>query len=272
MNKVALISGATDGIGKATALNLAGRGYIIHALGRDHLKGEALLQEVRNLHSEGKHQLFLFDLSSMRQVKQFLNEYVQHYSQLDVLVLNAGIYPKKHSLSEDGIDLSFSIGYISRYLFLIKLKALLLQSKIAKVIHVNGSPLGKIHYSSLQNPDYSKITSVWQNSLGSALLVQFWQNTDKSPIQQIHWNPGIVHTQTVKSQSRVVQFLSKMMGMEEADKAAEKIADVLDSDQTNRFFFKGKAKESNSKIRKGKYLFEELMNFSEEFTGEKLEW
>lgn len=156
-------------------------------------------------------------------------------------------------------------------LFSVKLNQLLAQSSIAKVVHINGSVIGKIHLDSLQNPTYNKKTSVWQNSVASALLVHFWKDYSKNAVDHIHWNPGIVNTQTVKSQGKVVRFLSKLMGMEEPDQTGEAIAGFIDKsnqdDVGGRFFMKEKEQATKSKIINGRNTLNDLLSFSESFTG-----
>ncbi|MCL3779112.1 SDR family NAD(P)-dependent oxidoreductase [Prolixibacteraceae bacterium JC049] len=271
MSKVALITGSTNGIGKETAIGLAKRGYSIHVLGTNKMKGKNVLDELKSIFPEGKHELFLIDLSSVEQVNTFLDNYIKKYAKLDVLVLNAGIYPRQQTVSEDGIDLAFSIGYISRYLFSVRLNELLEKSDIGKVVHVNGSPMGRINYSKLKTPTYSKLKSVWQNAVGSALLVQFWKKLSKTNVDHMQWNPGIVNTDTVQKQGRIVRFLSSLMGMIEASEAGEMLAKHIEESQkrivAGQFFFKGKAIKAKSSIKNGVQDWEELVQFSEEFTG-----
>lgn len=63
--KVALITGITDGIGKATALALAKAGWEVHGTGRSNEKAEAVLTSLKSLNPHGVHQVFCFDLSDI---------------------------------------------------------------------------------------------------------------------------------------------------------------------------------------------------------------
>ncbi|MCG8582669.1 MAG: SDR family NAD(P)-dependent oxidoreductase [Bacteroidales bacterium] len=270
MSKSVLITGSTDGIGKATAIELAKKGYSIHVLGLNKERGEHVLKILKQHYPKRKHELFCVDLSKMKEVNLFLDAYIQRFKSLDVLILNAGIFPKKTTLSDDGIDMSFSVGYISRYLFSIKLNKLLVQSPIGEVVHINGSVIGEIKYSQLQAPKYNTMTSVWQNSVGSALLVHNWNQISNSNVSHMHWNPGVVNTQTVKSQGAIVRYLSKLMGMIEPEQAGQMLASHIDSvsqqEMASKFYSKGKLQKTKSKILKGQDLLKELLEFSKSFT------
>jgi NAD(P)-dependent dehydrogenase (short-subunit alcohol dehydrogenase family) len=274
MEKTALITGGTDGIGRATAIELSKRGYSVHLLGINERRGNQLLDHLNLLYPDGDHRLFITDLSKKKEVNSFLDSYIRKFKKLDVLVLNAGIFPKKTILSDDGIDKSFSIGFVSRYMFSVKLNRLLSRSSIAKVVHINGSVVGSIRYSQLEVPTYGKMTSVWQNSVASALLVNYWDRLSGGNVAHTHWNPGIVNTDTVKSQGIVVRYLSKLMGMIEPERAGEMLAMHIDgnrsNDTTSRFFVKGKPQKVKKRIENGDKELNELIDFSEQFTRVKL--
>jgi NAD(P)-dependent dehydrogenase (short-subunit alcohol dehydrogenase family) len=273
MNKSILITGGTDGIGAATASEFAKQNYSVHILGSSNAKGEHMLEQLQQCNPNGKHLFYAVDLSTKDGVNNFITSYLKEHKTLDVLVLNAGVHPQKISLSKDNIDLTFSIGYISRYLLALRLNKLLAASPIGKVLHVNGSVIGKIHFKQLSQPKYNKMISVWQNSVGSALLCCHWHSFSNTKVDHIHWNPGIVNTNTVKSQSKIVQLLSKALGMIEAEQAGEAITKVIISNENKSigasFFVKGK-KKKKPKIHADKSLFDELINFSEEFTRVKI--
>jgi len=86
--KVAIVTGATDGIGKAIALKFAKEGAKIMMVGRDEAKGRAALEKVRE-HGEATY--FKADVSNSSQVKKLVDETFQKYGRIDILVNNAAI-------------------------------------------------------------------------------------------------------------------------------------------------------------------------------------
>lgn len=88
--KVAIITGATDGIGKAIALKFAKEGAKVMMVGRDEAKGRAALEKVREC---GEAVYFKADVSNSSQVKKMVEETIQRYGRIDVLVNNAAVCP-----------------------------------------------------------------------------------------------------------------------------------------------------------------------------------
>src|SRR5208337_5157917 len=90
-----LVTGSTDGIGKATAAGLAAGGarrLIIH--GKDEKKGEMVQQELEAVAGGKRPDLVIADYSRQDQIRQMAEEIASRHSRLDVLVNNAGTYQK----------------------------------------------------------------------------------------------------------------------------------------------------------------------------------
>ena len=77
----------------------------------------------------------------LAETRRFLDEYVSAHQALDLLILNANAVTRKVSLTVDGIETTFAVGYMSRYLFSLKLNALLAAGNQARVVHVGGTLL-----------------------------------------------------------------------------------------------------------------------------------
>ena len=88
--KVAVITGGTDGIGKAVALTFAKEGAKIMMVGRDEKKGQSALEEVRRF---GEATYFKGDVSDSSQVRRLVEETIRRYGRIDILVNNAAVCP-----------------------------------------------------------------------------------------------------------------------------------------------------------------------------------
>lgn len=114
-NKLVLITGATSGIGEATARTLAGLGATIVFTARDKEKAENLLAALSR--SQGQqHAYLLCDFSLLRSVKQMADEFCTRFPKLDVLINNAGVWTTEHQLSKDGIELTFAVNHLAPFL------------------------------------------------------------------------------------------------------------------------------------------------------------
>ncbi len=95
-NKVAVITGATDGIGKAIALTFAKEGAKVVMIGRDETKGKTALEEVKKC---GQAVFIKTDVSDSSQVKRMIERAAQEFGRIDVLVNNAAVCPAGTVLS-----------------------------------------------------------------------------------------------------------------------------------------------------------------------------
>ena len=92
MNKTCIITGATDGIGKQTAIDLASLGYSIGLVGRDQDKGELVLNEIADATNNQSLKFFKTDLSKIKSIKALSDEIKSEYDSIEILVNNAGAY------------------------------------------------------------------------------------------------------------------------------------------------------------------------------------
>src|SRR2546427_1655952 len=119
--QVVLVTGATDGLGKALAIDLAARGATVLLHGRDDSRGSAALQEVRRATGSDRLAWYRADLSSLGQVRALADQVRRDHERLHALVNNAGIGSTlpgggQRQLSEDGYELRFAGNYLAGYL------------------------------------------------------------------------------------------------------------------------------------------------------------
>ena len=101
--KVVLITGATDGIGKATARALAKLGAAVVLAGRNRAKGEQVLAELRQQTGNERLDLLTADLSVQADVRALAQQFKERYDRLDVLVNNAGAVYTTYQRTADAL-------------------------------------------------------------------------------------------------------------------------------------------------------------------------
>ncbi len=90
MDRIVLITGSTDGIGKQTALDLAQKGYHVLVHGKNREKGMAVVSEIKRQTNNNSVDLLIADLSRKKEIKGLRDEVFKRYDHLDVLINNAG--------------------------------------------------------------------------------------------------------------------------------------------------------------------------------------
>jgi NAD(P)-dependent dehydrogenase (short-subunit alcohol dehydrogenase family) len=128
-----LITGATDGLGRALAAELAAEGATVLVHGRDDQRGKATLQEIG-----GRASWYRADLSSLAETRALAEAVRADHPRLDVLVNNAGIGsagPRRESV--DGHELTFQVNYLSGYLLTRLLLPVLVSSAPARIVNVS---------------------------------------------------------------------------------------------------------------------------------------
>jgi NAD(P)-dependent dehydrogenase (short-subunit alcohol dehydrogenase family) len=131
-----LVTGATDGLGKRVARELAAKGTTVLLHGRSPERLEVTLEELRGQTSSQKVGSYLADLSSLAAVRDLADRILSEYDRLDVLVNNAGIIVQERKESEDGYELTFAVNYLSHFFLTSLLLPLLKGSAPARVVNV----------------------------------------------------------------------------------------------------------------------------------------
>jgi retinol dehydrogenase 12 len=134
--KVCVVTGANSGIGKATALALAGSGAEVILVCRDKARGEAALAEVATVAGAGQPRLEIADLSSLQEVRDLAGR-LARLDRLDVLINNAGLVLGDRRITADGFEYTFALNHLAPFLLTNLLREKLLASAPARVITVS---------------------------------------------------------------------------------------------------------------------------------------
>jgi NAD(P)-dependent dehydrogenase (short-subunit alcohol dehydrogenase family) len=110
-----LVTGSTDGIGKATATALAAGGAEVILHGRDEKKGKRVQQELGRA-TGSLPDLVIADYAQQDQVRSMAADLTGRYSRLDVLVNDAGTYQKTRHVTPEGTELTFAVNYLGPFL------------------------------------------------------------------------------------------------------------------------------------------------------------
>jgi retinol dehydrogenase 14 len=195
--RTVLVTGATSGIGKATALGLAAMGARVAITGRDATRTAAAAQDIRVAHG-GEVFSFVADLSSQGEVRRLADEVQLALPRIDVLVNNAGGYWNTRRVTVDGLEHTFAVNHLAPFLLTNLLVERLEQSVPARVVMVasNAQALGRIDFDDLQGErSYSGAQAYNQSKLANVLFTyELAKRLRPTAVTANAVHPGVVNT------------------------------------------------------------------------------
>lgn len=171
--KVCLVTGATSGIGKATARALAERGATTIVVGRNLEKSAGIVDQIKSQTGNKDVAFMLADVSEQAQIRQLAEQFKGQYSQLDVLVNNAGGVFFKRQLNADGIEMTFALNHLSGFLLTHLLLDTLKLSAPSRIVNVSSATHSSAHMdeNDWQNQKkYSGIEAYHRSKLANLLF------------------------------------------------------------------------------------------------------
>jgi NAD(P)-dependent dehydrogenase (short-subunit alcohol dehydrogenase family) len=172
-NKIALVTGANSGMGRATVAALADKGLHVVMLCRDERRGEEARAQIAQNPARSV-DLMLCDLGSMQSIRRFTEAFRQKYGRLDVLVNNAGVITPARRETADRLELQFGVNHIGHFLLTLSLLGPLSQAASRIVIVGSGAyKIGRIHFDDYNlTRGYNAARSYGQSKLANLLFAR----------------------------------------------------------------------------------------------------
>ena len=274
--KVCLITGATSGIGKATAMGLANMGASVVIVGRDRGRGEAALTEIKERSGNSSVDLMLADLSSQEQIRRLADDFKAAYPRLDVLINNAGVFRSERITTADGIEMTFAVNHLAYFLLTNLLLDVLKASAPSRIVNVSSGAQsnGTIDFDDLQGEKGYKGTKAYsQSKLANVLFTyELARRLEGTGVTANCLHPGAVRTNFGSGSSGVFGFMVRALRplMISPEKGAETSIYLASSPEvegvSGRYFVK-KAEARSSDVSYDERLARRLWKVSAELTN-----
>ena len=215
MSPICLITGATEGVGKATALELAKKGFTIVVAARSANKAEALAKEIETSTGNTSFDYIVADLRSLGQVRRLAETFRRRYSALDVLINNAGVFLPTRTETEDGYETMFQVNYLSPFLLTNLLLEELQKSEQGRIINLSSSvyAIGKFDPDNLQSKKHFSVLGTYAATKLFVLMFteELASRLKATSVTANAVHPGIVRTRMMLQAPgalRLVSYLS----------------------------------------------------------------
>lgn len=192
-----LVTGATDGIGKETARQLARQGHSIVMIGRDNSKSRTALAEVQTA-AQAEVDLLTADLAEMESVSILADEVKQHFPDVEVLINNAAVIRTERVVTSDGFEETLAVNYLSHFLLTYKILDLLRKNAPSRIVNVSSMvhESGSIDFEDLQSErSYNPSRAYAQSKVAMVLFTRELHNRFFAQgISANALHPGVIKT------------------------------------------------------------------------------
>lgn len=144
--RIALVTGSTDGLGRELARRLAAEGAHVIVHGRNAQRGQAVVAEIAAA-GKGSARFYQADFASLAEVRRLAGDIRRDYTRLDLLVNNAGVIVPQRQLSQDGYEMQFAVNYLAGFLLTHQLRPLLEKGTAPRVINVSSIAASPLDFS-----------------------------------------------------------------------------------------------------------------------------
>ena len=202
--KMAIVTGANTGLGFETALGLAKVDATVILACRNLEKAEAAKAEILAQVPDAKLEVMQLDLGSLSSVREFAANYKEKYSQLDLLINNAGIMFPPYSKTEEGFESQIGVNHLGHFLLTALLIDLMPDNSDARIVSLssNAHKFGKINFDDLQSEQkYSSTAAYGQSKLACLMFADELNRKLKASgknILSVAAHPGVAQTELAR--------------------------------------------------------------------------
>lgn len=216
-DKTILITGASSGIGRATAVALARRGARLLLQGRTPARCEEALDEIRNAATGAPPELLQADLASLAEVRRLAEDVASRTDHLDVLLNNAGLTLTSRQLTADGFERTLGVNHLAPFLLTGLLLPLLRRAPTARIVTVasDAHRFGKLDLDDLQNERRYAMMRVYGQSKTANILFtdELARRLEGTGITANSLHPGMIRSNLGRGNGAMADRLHDLVGV-----------------------------------------------------------
>ena len=255
-DKTVMVTGATNGIGKVSALELAKMGATVILVSRSAEKCEAVAKEIRQAAGHDRVVAMPADLSVQAEIHRLADQFLAAYSRLDVLLNNAGAIYTAREVSKDGVEMTWALDHLNYFLLTNLLLDALKAAPSARVVNVSSGAhaIGKINFDDVQfTKGYSSFKAYSQAKLANVMFTyELARRLQGTNVTTNALHPGAVSTGFGQNNTGLLSGMWKLFGKftlspEEGAKTSIYLASSPEvAGVTGQYFDKCKPVKSNA--------------------------
>jgi NAD(P)-dependent dehydrogenase (short-subunit alcohol dehydrogenase family) len=270
VDRVCLVTGATSGIGKATAQALAAIGATTVLVARDGARGEATVKEIRRTTGSDRVEVLVADLSSQDSIRELAKAFRRDRDRLDVLVNCAGAFFRRRRVTVDGLEMTFALNHLAYFLLTNQLLDVLRRSGSARVLNVTAPATTRIDFDDLQSERrYRPFTAFGASKVANLMFTfELARRLEGTGVTVNAVHPGRVRSSIMREAPAPFRMLTWLLSGS-AERAGRSVADLATAPElfgrTGRFYhgrkeIRASAEATNTQLQR------RLWEVSEELT------
>jgi NAD(P)-dependent dehydrogenase (short-subunit alcohol dehydrogenase family) len=212
-----MITGATSGLGRVTALELARFGASLTLVCRNRSRGTDVIEEIRPKTGNGAVKLMLADLSMQRSIRELAASFLESGEPLHVLVNNAGVFNLKRQVTADGMETVFAVNHLSYFMLTMLLLDRIRKSAPARIVNVASAAHrnGTINFDDLGSERrYRSMRVYGQSKLANLLFTyELARRLGEGAVTVNAAHPGAVATGLGANNGALAKLLLPVVGL-----------------------------------------------------------